>query len=276
MVARLFVGHRAVARAILAALVVMAVALVPLAASAQESVALITSPQPGATVRDVVLVTGSALHSQFSFYKVEFAREPGSSWVVIGDTQPTQVRDGVLIQWDTRGVPDGSYSLRLLVVDVTGNYLEEIVRQVSVANVSGEPTETPTVTGTPEEELTATAQAEPSATPTQAPPTPTVVIEMPNLDTATPAVAAATAAPRATAAIATEPEDTGTGGAIVDLATGLLGEVSDAVGLGDVFRGAGSAVVNGALVGIGAFAVAGLLALVRQLVLLVYHSVMRR
>jgi len=276
VVASLLVRRRAAARIGVAALVVLAVALVPLSALAQESVALITSPQPGATVRDVVLITGSALHPQFSFYKIEFAREPGSSWVVIGDTQPTQVRDGVLIQWDTRGVPDGSYSLRLLVVDVTGNYLEEIVRQVVVANQSATPTETPTTTGTPAEVLTATAEAGPSDTPTPALPTATVMIELPVVATSTPVVAASTAAPRATAAITAADEDSGTGAAIVDLATGLLGELAEATGLGKVFEGAGSAAVNGALVGVGAFAVAGVLALLRQVVLLLYHSVMRR
>lgn len=276
MVASLFGRRRTWVRAIPAALVVLAIVLMPLTAAAQESVALISSPQPGATVRDVVLVTGSALHPQFSFYKVEFAREPGSSWVVIGDTQPTQVRDGVLVQWDTRGVSDGSYSLRLSVVDVTGNYIEEIVRQVVVANSSTGPTETPTITGTPAEVLTATAEAGPTLTPTPAPPTPTVVIEMPVLDTPTVVATATTAAAQTTAVISPEDDDSGTGGAIVDLATGLLGEVTEAIGLGDLFQGAGSAVINGALVGIGAFAVAGALALIRQLVLLLYHSVMRR
>lgn len=264
-----------VARAALA-VVLMVVALWPSGALAQDSVALISSPQPGATVRDVVLVTGTALHPRFSFYKVEFAREPGSSWVVIGDTVATQVRDGVLLQWDTRGVPDGSYSLRLLVVDETGNYLEEIVRQIVVANSSTTPTETPTVTGTPAEVLTATAEAGPTLTPTPAPPTPTVVIEMPVLATSTPLVAAATTEPRATVAVTAPNEDAGTGGALVDMATGLLGELADAAGLGDIFRGAGSAVINGALVAVGAFAVAGVLALIRQLVLLLYHLVLRR
>ncbi len=265
------------ARAALAE-VLLLVALWPLGALAQDSVALISSPQPGATVREVVLVTGTAIHPRFSFYKVEFAREPGASWVTIGDTVPTQVRDGVLVQWDTRGVPDGSYSLRLLVVDETGNYLEEIVRQVTVGNVSGSPTETPTITGTPAEVLTATAEAEaaPTLPLTPAPPTATVVIEMPVLATSTPAVSTATIAPRATVAVSTSDGESSTGGALVDMAKGLLGELADAAGLGEVFRGAGSAAVNGALVAVGAFVAVGVLALVRQLALLLYHMVLRR
>jgi len=249
----------------------------PLVVGAQGPVAQISSPQPGATVRDVVVVTGTAMHPQFSFYKVEYSREPGANWVVIGETQPTQVRDGVLVQWDTRAVPDGSYSLRLSVVDVTGNYVEEIVRQIVVANATTVATETPTVTGTPPEALTATAEAQPSATPTPAPPTPTVVIEMPVLTTPTPPAPEATTAPRVTVTTEdTSPDVSSTGSTIVDMVKGLLGEMAEAAGLGDVFKGLGSAAMNGALVAVGAFAVVGVVALVRQLFLLIYHHLMQR
>jgi hypothetical protein len=255
----------------------------PIGVSAQESVAHISSPQPGAPVREVVVVTGSAIHPRFSFYKVEYAVEPGSNWVVIGDTYPNQVRDGVLVQWDTRGVPDGSYSLRLSVVDETGNYIEDIVRQIVVANAGPVETETPTVTGTPPEVLTATAEAGPTPTPTPPPPTPTVVIE--NSIISSPTIAevstqvgteSATPTPRPTTPVVVPDDSSGTGGMIMEMVSGILSEVLEATGISDMFRGVGSAVLNGALVAVGAFAVIGVLALVRQLVLMLYHSMVRR
>jgi len=114
--------------------VVLLIGCAPMVALAQSEEAVITSPKSGAVVRGVVMITGTAIHSRFSFYKVEYAVEPGENWVVIQDVQPNQVRDGPLIQWDTRAVPDGSYSLRLVVVDETGNYIQDVVRRIVVAN----------------------------------------------------------------------------------------------------------------------------------------------
>lgn len=286
-------------RALLAAVLALA-AVLPV--QAQDSGARIDSPTPGATVHDVVVVTGTAVHGNFNFYKVEFAREPSADWVVIGGTMSSQVQSGVLVQWDTRSVPDGSYSLRLLVVDQTGNYLEDIVRQVVVSNSALVATETPTLdpaeadaTATAQADETATAEAHLSATPTTpATPadTPTVIIAMPDLGTPTIVAgsdAEATAMPEGEATEAeaegdttvtttTPPDDegTGTGSAMVDLAKGVFGEVLDALGLSSIFKGTGSAMINGALVAVGAFAVVGVLALVRQLVMLAYHAAMRR
>ncbi|NPV09054.1 MAG: hypothetical protein HPY83_13955 [Anaerolineae bacterium] len=249
----------------------------PLGALAQESVADISSPQPGATVREIVVVTGTALHPRFSFYKVEYAVEPGSNWVVIGDTRPTQVRDGVLVEWNTRAVPDGSYSLRLVVVDETGNYIEDVVRQVVVANTAPAETETPTVTGTPPEVLTATAEAGPTLTPTPVPPTPTVVIELPSVGSPTVAATSTSSLTAGPTALPTTADPRqGTGDAVVELVTGAISEVVEATGISSAFRGVGSAVVNGALVAVGAFAVVGVLALVRQLALTLYHMMVRR
>lgn len=262
--------------------IVLSLLLGPLVALAQDSVAHISSPQPGAHVREVVVVTGTAVHPRFSFYKVEYAAEPGSNWVVIGDTYPTQVRDGVLVQWDTRAVPDGSYSLRLSVVDETGNYIEDVVRQIVVANATPAETDTPTVTGTPPEVLTATAEAGPTLTPTPLPPTPTIVIENSIISTPTVALISTeavgvTPTPQPTrAAVTVEEPGQGTGDALVELVTGAASELLEATGIADAFKGVGSAVLNGALVAVGAFAVIGVLALVRQLVLMLYHTMAGR
>jgi hypothetical protein len=141
---------------------------------AQDDLALIASPQNNAIVRGLVSIRGSATHSQFQFYKVEVAREPvtdENAWGIIGMIHEEQVVDGQLEAWDTTQIPDGSYTLRLRVVRIDGNYSEYSVVQVVVANA--QPTETPTPAETPI----------PTVTPTPLPPTPTIVIEQPALPT---------------------------------------------------------------------------------------------
>lgn len=145
---------------------------------AQGALAAITSPQSNAIVRGVVPVLGSAAHPQFQFYKLEYAREPASdeNFVIVGAIREQQVIDGQLELWDTTQLPDGSYTLRLRVVKVDGNYDEAVVVQVVVANA--QPTETPTPAESPT----------PTVTPTPLPATPTIVIEQPDLPTQVPSV----------------------------------------------------------------------------------------
>jgi len=147
----------------------------PLAAPrSQASLALITSPEPLKPVRGQVTITGSATHPQFQRYELYYKLEPGEDWIFIGDAQFQPVERGPLGVWATSSLPDGTYSLRLRVVRLDGNYDEAVARQVLVANT--QPTETPT----PEVSPT------PTNTPTPQPPTPTVVIELPVIPTATP------------------------------------------------------------------------------------------
>jgi len=139
-------------------------ATLALAAPTEQGIrAIITSPRMNAVVRGQVQITGSALHTDFQFYKVEFnsAATPGQ-WIIVSDMRHNQVGQGVLDIWDTTRIPDGTYNLRLRVVDNTGNYAEHIVRQVVVANA--QPTKTPTPTSTPT--LTPTSSPPPILTPT--------------------------------------------------------------------------------------------------------------
>ena len=150
----------------------------------------ITSPQNNAVVRGLVPIQGNAIHPQFQFYKVEFAREPvvGEAYTIVGAIHQQQVTGGQLETWDTSQLPDGSYTLRLRVVRLDGNYSEYSVVQVVVANA--QPTETPTPA--------IVATKPPTVTPTPLPPTPTIVIEQPvvtNTLSVTGTAAAATRAP---------------------------------------------------------------------------------
>jgi hypothetical protein len=148
-------------------------------------VAVINSPASNEVVRGVVPVTGSADHTSFQFYKLEFHPEPvsGDRWQVIGAIHNSPVINGVLENWDTTQVPDGSYTLRLQTVKQDGNYLEAFSQQVVVANTQPTPTDTPPPTV---EQPEAVVPGIPTETPTPLPPTPTIVVEQPVVETPTP------------------------------------------------------------------------------------------
>jgi hypothetical protein len=139
----------------------------------QAARAVITSPESRAALRGRVPISGTALHPDFQRYELYYKLEPGDNWIFIGEAHRAQVDDGLLGTWDTNSLTDGTYSLRLRVVRLDGNYEEAVVRQVLVANT--QPTETPT----PEVSPT------PTDTPTPLPPTPTVIVEQPVIPTPT-------------------------------------------------------------------------------------------
>jgi len=83
----------------------------------------ITSPGMGAVVSGTVAISGTANIESFQFYKVEIAAgDPPTAWSVITDIHRKPVQAGVLEMWNTAPYPAGTYWIRLVVVDVTGNY----------------------------------------------------------------------------------------------------------------------------------------------------------
>lgn len=144
-------------------------------------IAVISSPASNAVVSGTVEILGSADHPSFQFYVVDIGPEPniGDQWTTIGATHDTPVINGRLETWDTTLVPDGSYTIRLRVVRLDGNYSEVFARQVVVSNTQPVPTDTP---DSPTPDVTRA----PTVTPTDLPPTPTIVVEQPIVDTPTP------------------------------------------------------------------------------------------
>lgn len=153
----------------------------------QDAAAVITSPQSGEAVRGSVPIAGSAQHPSFQRYELYFTVEPGENWVFIGEAQTTPVSNGVLGTWQTGGLPDGNYSLRLRVVRQDGNYDEAFARNIIVANTNP-PTPTPAVTDTPafDAEATLPPPIDSVVTPTPAATATPALVEQPEIPTPTP------------------------------------------------------------------------------------------
>lgn len=97
--------------------------------------AVITSPGTGATVTGGVTVNGTAVHEQFQYYKVEYA--PGTDTrdgfvYLAGGNNP--VNGGVLANFDSNALTNGTWTLRIVVVDTTGNFPEPCYINITVQN----------------------------------------------------------------------------------------------------------------------------------------------
>lgn len=108
-------------------LLIVVGALAMLATAQGRDVAAITSPASGATVSGRVTIVGTATHSRFSYYKVEYKSGNNPAVLVDGMLHTSQVVSGTLATWDSEKVPDGPYDLILTVVDNTGNYIQASV-----------------------------------------------------------------------------------------------------------------------------------------------------
>jgi membrane carboxypeptidase/penicillin-binding protein len=77
----------------------------------------ITSPTAYSYVRDVVPIRGNARGGNVAFYRLVFGKglNPGE-WMQIGPDHGNTVENNVLENFDTNGVEDGLYTLRLQVV----------------------------------------------------------------------------------------------------------------------------------------------------------------
>lgn len=95
----------------------------------------ITWPGQGAHVSGRLEIRGTANIPGFNFYKIELGlgEEPGG-WSGIGDMHYEPVSNGVLDVLDTSSLPAGTYSIRLVVVDLTGNYPPPCTVQIVVTH----------------------------------------------------------------------------------------------------------------------------------------------
>ncbi len=84
---------------------------------------ILLRPGNNESVRGILNVIGTATHPEFQYYKVEFAAgaDAGEGFVYIaGGDAP--VVNNVLASFDTNALGNGAWTLRLVVVDQTGNF----------------------------------------------------------------------------------------------------------------------------------------------------------
>ncbi len=113
---------------------------------------VISAPVAGQTVSSVIEVRGSMSVPNFHRYQLEYAAgtiPPGVeavAWSLAqGPFTIQPVGDAVLATWDTRGLPDGVYTIRILAIDQQGKQVDARVT-VSVTNLTPTSPFTPTVT----------------------------------------------------------------------------------------------------------------------------------
>ena len=81
----------------------------------------VLAPKRGATLSGTAYIKGTAVIDDFWYYKLEYRQDGLDDWHYITGQEST-VEKNVLGTWNTNTVPNGSYILRLVVVDLTGNY----------------------------------------------------------------------------------------------------------------------------------------------------------
>jgi hypothetical protein len=179
----------------------------PAAVRAQDSSG-ISSPGPGAAINGDVPIIGTATIDPFQKYELHYKQEPSGDDAYIyfaGGTSP--VVNGQLGVWQAGGLPGGTYTLRLRVVKVDGNYAEFYIPNITVNQAANVPSPT------------ATSELTPTATPTFTPaPQPTAVIGQ----VTQPQVEGDAPAPTATLTPAAVAVGDAAGGAAVLSTTGTL------------------------------------------------------
>ncbi len=91
----------------------------------------IDSPSANGTVSGTVEIRGTAAVAGMTSYSVDFAygQNPTNTWFPIADGT-TPVQHGVLAEWDTTGISEGTYSLRL-----TAYLQDSSVRDILVVGI---------------------------------------------------------------------------------------------------------------------------------------------
>ncbi|MCJ7513276.1 MAG: hypothetical protein MUO23_09950 [Anaerolineales bacterium] len=107
-----------------------------LASAQAPGFAEIASPAPGQSLSGMVTIAGSANHPAFVSYDLSlgYANDETQTWFPIAESVTTPVIDGPLALWDTRGLSDETYVLRLQVLLDDGSRLEAMVPDVQVHN----------------------------------------------------------------------------------------------------------------------------------------------
>jgi hypothetical protein len=130
-----------------ARLLLLALWALPVARPAAQApgFAEITRPASGEAVSGIVTLEGTANHPSFDHFDLTFTYEADTTgtWFPIVDEDRSRVVEGRLAVWDTTGIADGEYMLRLRVWPAEGEPLVAIVHGVRVRNYTSIETPTP-------------------------------------------------------------------------------------------------------------------------------------
>lgn len=113
--------------------------------SAQPNTVVIRYPTSGSVLQGVVTIEGRADHPDFAYYELSFAYADRSSptWFIISERSTSPVASGPLGLWDTTGILDGNYHLRLEVVLTDGTAVSAEVENLRIRNTTPIETDTP-------------------------------------------------------------------------------------------------------------------------------------
>ena len=120
--------------------------VVPVDRSNGQSPVEISSPKNGSTVKNVVYIYGKADTPDFIAYRLEFGAGPNpTEWTLITRSTDRPVNNGLGL-WNTADLPDGTYTLRLVLEDKTRGELSTFATVTIGANIRVSPTFTPVPT----------------------------------------------------------------------------------------------------------------------------------
>jgi hypothetical protein len=104
----------------------------------------IDSPKQGERVRDIVTITGLADSPDFVAYRLEFgAGNPPVAWNLIGRFEKKQTGGGLGL-WNTAGLAEGKYTLRLVLEDAQRGELSTFITvTIGKGGTTVKPTATP-------------------------------------------------------------------------------------------------------------------------------------
>jgi membrane carboxypeptidase/penicillin-binding protein PbpC len=109
---------------------------------------VINAPTEGQVVTETVAINATVLAGDLNRYQVEIAPQGSTTYTVIAGPFNQQSQNGVIANWDSRTVQNGTYTLRLAAFSNQGGFVYR-TRQIVVNNIPPTPTITPSPTITP-------------------------------------------------------------------------------------------------------------------------------
>jgi hypothetical protein len=107
----------------------------------------LSAPKTGQALQGVVPIQGNCAIKNFASARVEFAYSdnPTDTWFLIQNLE-AGVSNGLLAQWDTSTITDGSYQVRLSVQTSDGKEYQAAISGLRVRNYTPVETDTPAPT----------------------------------------------------------------------------------------------------------------------------------